>query len=240
MDIVDSIEWERIVTVPNEDDYDSHEEYLKYKDDDTMVEYSLEFHDNIGDHLGFADCDEWEMVDLVGEELASRIIADKSNKGRITDILFDRAQNLDRNDINSINDAAMKLNVNSGESGYILTDGRILNLFDHKYVSAIDFTVDQFVATGAIRISWVNIGFEFMKAPTRQQIAVLKELYGNKREIAVDFCEPSGHAYPRTVRSRKYSGFEFDQMIEDMTEFGNSNNESVVTFKSIVEQLDIY
>ena len=240
MDLVDIIEWERIVTVPDEDDYDSHEEYLQYKDDDTTVEYSLEFKDHDYDRLGWVDCGEWDMVDLIGEELASEIISDKSDSGRIEDIQFRRAQDFDRNDINSINNAAMKLNVRSGESGYILTDGRILTLFDHKYVSGIDFTVDEFVAKGAIRISWVNVGFEFIKAPTRQQISVLKELYGNKREIAVDFCEPSGHSYPRTVKSCKYSGFEFDQMIEDMIEFGNQNNESIVTFKSIVESLDIY
>ena len=78
------------------------------------------------------------------------------------------------------------------------------------------------------------------KAPTREQIRVLKELYGRKRSIAVDFASPSGQSYPKLVRSAKYSCIEIDQMIEDMIEFGNSNNESIVTFKSIVEQLDIY
>ena len=240
MDQVDVIEWQRIVTEPEEDDYDSHEEYLEWKEKDTTVEYSLSFKDSDYDRLGDIDCDEWDMVELLGEEMASRIISDPSDSGRIDDIQYEKAQQFDRNDINSINDAAMRLDNRNGQSSYILTDGRVLTLFDHKYVNGLGFTIDEFISLGAIRMSSGTVGFEFIKAPTREQIRVLKELYGKKRSITVDFASPSGQSYPRLVRSAKYSGFEIDQMIDDMIEFGNSANETIVTFKNIVESLDIY
>ena len=210
MDLVDVIEWHRIVTEPDENDYDSHEEYLEWKEKDTTIEYSLSFKDSDYDRLGDIDCDEWDMVDLLGEELASRIISDPSDSGRIDDIQYEKAQQFDRNDINSINDAAMRLDNKNGESSYILTDGRVLTLFDHKYVGGLGFTVDEFISLGAIRMSSGIVGFEFIKAPTREQIRVLKELYGRKRSIAVDFASPSGQSYPKLVRSAKYSCLEIE------------------------------